>query len=571
MRLLQRLNQYQRLYQFAGDVPVSATVAELAAIICCSDRHVRTLLGQLQEAGWIRWQASAGRGRRGSLRCLLPVSQLRHQLMEHLLREGNHQGALRLAARDPAQLTPYLQPHLGGHWQAELPTLRIPYYRPLEPIPPLQLSGRAEQHLAHTLHAGLTRFVPGSTAPQPDLAHHWQISADGLCWQFLLHNNLRWHHGQPIGAGQLLETLRALCIHPQASALLASVAAIDRPHPLCLRFTLHSPDYWLAHRLANLLCLLPHPQLPDIGAGPFRLVSASPTLLRLEQYEGYHLRRPYLHAIEYWITAGAGTALPSCQRAVRIQIQQHDEGAQDTRRLKSSTSLGFGYMAVNLRQGRLSPRQARDLLGLMREGQTFSALSLEEGITLRCEELLPGWAIPAFTGPPGPLPPRLTLLSYPASALHQLARRLQSRLAACGCALTLQLISGKRWSDDAQLAQADIILGDKRIGESPGATLDNWPRTDRLWQAILPPNAYADTLARLNLQRQVSAEAQRLAALRQLYGSLMAQGYMAPLFNYRYQVSVPPRVNGIILTAHGWFDFCQAWVPAPAASCSSPG
>lgn len=110
MRLLQRLNQYQRLYQFAGDVPVSATVAELAAIICCSDRHVRTLLGQLQEAGWIRWQASAGRGRRGSLRCLLPVSQLRRQLMEHLLREGNHQGALRLAARDPAQLTPICSP-----------------------------------------------------------------------------------------------------------------------------------------------------------------------------------------------------------------------------------------------------------------------------------------------------------------------------------------------------------------------------------------------------------------------------------------------------------------------------
>lgn len=553
MRLLQRLNQYQRLYQFSGDAPVSATVAELAAIICCSDRHVRTLLGQLQEAGW----------------SLLPVSQLRRQLMEHLLREGNHQGALRLAARDPAQLTPYLQPHLGGQWQAELPTLRIPYYRPLEPIQPLRLSGRAEQHLAHTLHAGLTRFVPGNAAPQPDLAHHWQISDDGLCWQFLLHSDLRWHHGQPIGAGQLLETLRALCAHPLAGALLASVAAIDRPHPLCLRFTLHHPDYWLAHRLANLLCLLPHPQQPDIGAGPFRLVSASPTLLRLEQYESYHLRRPYLHAIEYWITAGADTAPPSCQRAVRIQIGQ-DEGTQDTRRLKSSTSLGFGYMAINLRQGRISPRQARGLLGLMREEQTFSALSQEEGITLRCEELLPGWTIPAFTEPPGPLPPRLTLLSYPASALHQLARRLQIRLAACGCDLTLQLVSGKRWSDDAQLAQADIILGDKRIGESPGATLDNWPRTDRLWQAILPPNAYTDTLARLNLQRQASAEAQRLAALRQLYGALMAQGYMAPLFNYRYQVSVPPRVNGIVLTAHGWFDFSQAWVPAPEAGCSSP-
>lgn len=66
MRLLQRLNQYQRLYQFAGDVPRAATVAELAATVCCSERHTRTLLNQLQDIGWLSWQASAGRGRRAA-------------------------------------------------------------------------------------------------------------------------------------------------------------------------------------------------------------------------------------------------------------------------------------------------------------------------------------------------------------------------------------------------------------------------------------------------------------------------------------------------------------------------
>ncbi|WP_332270414.1 hypothetical protein [Edwardsiella hoshinae] len=64
----------------------------------------------------------------------------------------------------------------------------------------------------------------------------------------------------------------------------------------------------------------------------------------------------------------------------------------------------------------------------------------------------------------------------------------------------MHFFAGKRWLDEAQLAQADIILGDKRIGESPGATLDNWPRTDRLWPAILPPDGYRDTLDHLNRQ-----------------------------------------------------------------------
>jgi MarR-like DNA-binding transcriptional regulator SgrR of sgrS sRNA len=43
----------------------------------------------------------------------------------------------------------------------------------------------------------------------------------------------------------------------------------------------------------------------------------------------------------------------------------------------------------------------------------------------------------------------------------------------------------------------------------------------------------------------------------------MKRGIITPLFNYQYQVSAPPRVNGVQLTAWGWFDFCQAWIPPP--------
>ena len=156
MRLLQRLNQYQRLYHFAGDAPRATTVAELAATLCCSERHARPLLNQLQEAGWLNWQASAGRGRRGQLHCRVPLQQLYSQLMAHLLLEGNPSAALRLAARDPAHLIPYLQPHLGGQWSAELPILRIPYYRSLA-SPATQrsrgaASGTHDPCRAHPLH-----------------------------------------------------------------------------------------------------------------------------------------------------------------------------------------------------------------------------------------------------------------------------------------------------------------------------------------------------------------------------------------------------------------------------------
>jgi ABC-type transport system substrate-binding protein len=44
----------------------------------------------------------------------------------------------------------------------------------------------------------LTRFDAQSTCPIGDLAHHWQVSPDGLRWQFYIRSTLFWHNGDPI-------------------------------------------------------------------------------------------------------------------------------------------------------------------------------------------------------------------------------------------------------------------------------------------------------------------------------------------------------------------------------------
>ncbi|PLP84616.1 hypothetical protein JM40_03985, partial [Salmonella enterica] len=55
MRLLNRLNQYQRLWQPSAGETQHVTVSELAERCFCSERHLRTLLRQAQQAGWLRW------------------------------------------------------------------------------------------------------------------------------------------------------------------------------------------------------------------------------------------------------------------------------------------------------------------------------------------------------------------------------------------------------------------------------------------------------------------------------------------------------------------------------------
>ncbi|MBW7982065.1 SgrR family transcriptional regulator [Enterobacillus tribolii] len=565
MRLLQRVNQYQRLYQHVGERPVAITVAELAAVFCCSERHVRTLLIHMQSLEWISWQASAGRGKRAQLHCLIPEQQLRANLLQQMLASGDHQGALKLAERDPLHLNALLSPHLGGQWQSDLPTLRIPYYRPLGNIDPQTLSGRAEQHLAHSIHAGLTRFVTGNPEPQPDLAHHWQISPDGLRWQFLLRSDLIWHNGQPVMAAQLLDVLQRLLRHPRLTLLLDSVEQISQPHPLCLRFKLRKPDYWLAHRLADLVCLLPNPEHPETGAGPFRLAGNSPSLLRLEQHPHYHLQHPYLHAIEYWITAGKNSPAPApnAQHPVHITIGENSEQI-DTRLAQSGLSLGFCYIALNQRQGRLSPAQARKLIALFRGQETLDSLPLASGLISRSQELLPGWPLPQEEADLSvPLPSKLVLLYHPPVELTTLAEYMRDRLAQEGCRLEIRYHHAKRWRNVEQFTDVDIVLGDRLIGESPEATLENWLRTDIQWPMLFDNAAWDDCRRQLDHIQRCADTARRHRELRDYYTLLMAQGVLAPLFNYQYRISAPARVEGVRLTASGWFDFSQVWVPAP--------
>lgn len=93
--------------------------------------------------------------------------------------------------------------------------------------------------------------------------------------------------------------------------------------------------------------------------------------------------------------------------------------------------------------------------------------------------------------------------------------------------------------------------------------LENWLRVDILWQAILSHTEQLQCRAVLDDVQLISDETLRHYALRDYYAHLMQQGIIMPLFNYQYQISAPPRVEGVILTAYGWFDFSQAWVPAP--------
>lgn len=564
MRQLNRLNQYQRLWQPSSGAPQQVTVTELASRCFCSERHVRTLLRQAQEAGWLSWRAQSGRGKRGELTFHVTPESLRNAMMEEALKSGHQQTALELAQLAPEDLRSLLHPFLGGQWQNDTPTLRIPYYRALDPLSPGFLPGRAEQHLAGQVFSGLTRFHGTRTEPTGDLAHHWEVSPDGLRWHFYIRSTLHWHDGDNVETVQLQESLNALLTLPALRTLFQSVMRIDVTHPRCLTFILHQPDYWLAHRLATYCSRLAHPHLPTIGCGPFRIAVYDPDLVRLESHEQYHLTHPLLKAIEFWITPtlfdyGLGT---SCRHPVQLAIGEPEE-LPSLRLVSSSTSLGFCYLT--LRQSpRLSEMQAKRLINIIHLSTLLHTLPLNEGLITPTQEMLPGWHIPRWPEMKDvALPEALTLIYHLPVELHTMANQLKEYLAQQGCELTVIFHDAKTWDGCQTLADADIMMGDRLIGEAPEYTLEQWLRCDTLWPHLLSAPQFAHLQATLDAVQTQSDEQARHAGLKAIFSQLMENAVLTPLFNYQYQISAPPGVNGIRLNTRGWFDFTEAWLPAP--------
>lgn len=234
--------------------------------------------------------------------------------------------------------------------------------------------------------------------------------------------------------------------------------------------------------------------------------------------------------------------------------------------VRRSTSLGFCYIATNLRRGVLNEAQARKIVRLIQRSGMLDNLPIDHDLVKASKEMLPGWPIPLHDDTDVPLPEKLRLLFHPPVEFELVAQALQQKLADQGCALEVVYHEGRLWEDGELLKSADLLLGDRLIGESPEATLENWLQQDPLWLEILRKDDLHNQQQRLLHIQQIPLEKRRADELRDHFYQWMQTGIVTPLFNYQYQVSAPPRISGVQLTAWGWFDFCQAWVPPPLLS-----
>ena len=230
--------------------------------------------------------------------------------------------------------------------------------------------------IARQVFDSLLAYRDGSTDVEPALATRWNVSRDGLTWSFALRDNVRFHDGTPLVAGDVVASFNRHLPAENApgtrpptawAALLRGtpgvVKEVRAPNPRTVQFVLVQP-------YAPLLTVLAHPAFGIakatgadgasrlVGTGPFRQVDAPSGRLALEANA------------QYW--AGA----PRWERIVVIDVPSDEQADTDidagnldvvfppgaprrTQWAQSVPGLRVGYLAFQTEKEPFSRRKLR--------------------------------------------------------------------------------------------------------------------------------------------------------------------------------------------------------------------
>ena len=151
----------------------------------------------------------------------------------------------------------------------------------------------------YALHDAMVKPMPDNVNA-PCLAQSWSMSEDGLSWDFVLRDGLKFHDGEPITAEDVkfsFERYRGA----NQGLIKQQVATIETPDARQVRFKLNKPwpDFLTFYSSASGAgWIVPKKYVEKvgdagftkhpIGAGPYKFVSFTPGIeLVLEAFDGY--------------------------------------------------------------------------------------------------------------------------------------------------------------------------------------------------------------------------------------------------------------------------------------------
>ncbi len=267
------------------------------------------------------------------------------------------------------------------------------------------------------LYDGLVRYAPGTLEVEPALAESWEVSEDGLVYEFTLREGVSFHDGAPLDAEAVVFNFERMLdeAHPfhdtgpfPLSFFFSAVEAVEATGPLSVRFTLDAPYAPFLSNLAYPTGLIVSPAAVaahgadfgrnPAGTGPFRFVewvsnnrvviAADP-----EHWDG----APALEAAVFRPITDANTRVAEMlSGGVDVMVEappdnlaMFEADAQFTLHEQAGPHLWF--LILNTREGPMADRRVRQAVNY-----AIDKTALVENVLSGAAEVAAGPTPPAF-------------------------------------------------------------------------------------------------------------------------------------------------------------------------------
>ena len=204
--------------------------------------------------------------------------------------------------------------------------------------------------LLYALHDALVKPMPGQPLAS-SLAESWSESDDGLTYEFVLRQGVKFHNGDPVTAEDVKFSFDRY--RGASNALLHQrVAAIETPDPRHVRIHLKEPwpDFMTFYATATgANWIVPKRYVEKvgdegfkkapIGAGPYKFVSFTPGVeLVLEAFDQYWRKVPSIKRLVFKVIPDEATRLAALTRGeVDIAYSIRGELAEELQRTPGLT------------------------------------------------------------------------------------------------------------------------------------------------------------------------------------------------------------------------------------------
>lgn len=541
--------QFIRLWQCCDGKSQETTLNELAEMLSCSRRHMRTLLNMMESRGWLTWEAEAGRGKRSRLTFLYTGLALQQQRAEDLLEQDRIDQLVQLVG-DKAAVRQMLVSHLGRSFRQGRHILRVLYYRPMKNLLPGSALRRSETHIARQIFSALTRVNEENGELEADIAHHWQ-QLTPTHWRFFLRPGIHFHHGRELEMADVIASLQ----RSNALPLYSHIERIESPTAWTLDIHLRQPDRWLPWLLGQVPAMvLPqewqtmnHFSSMPVGTGPYAVVRNNQNQLKIHAFEDYFGYRALIDEVNVWV-------LPEISEEPNggLTLQGNTESEKA---VESRLEEGCYYLLFDSR----SPLGANDAVRrwlnylFQPANLLYHAGEHYQGNWFPAYGLLPRWhhaSNHACEKPAGL--ETVTLTYYRDHVEHRvIGGIMRDLLTAHQVKLEIQELEYDAWHRGEVVS--DIWLNSVNFTLPIEFSLFAYLYEVPLIQRCIPIDWQADACRWRAGEFNPATWSQRL----------LAGQHIVPLIHHWLMIQGQRSMRGVRMNTLGWFDFKSAWFAPP--------